>query len=85
MDSKELEGDASTSTIKDFESDDQPEMKRARHPKYLHVAVAGCSHGQMDTIYERLTNVEKQRNVKFDLLLCCGDFQVILFKNIFLL
>nr|CAD2176082.1 unnamed protein product [Meloidogyne enterolobii] len=73
----ELEGDASTSTIKDFESDDQPEMKRARHHKHLHVAVAGCSHGQMDTIYERLTNVEKQRNVKFDLLLCCGDFQAI--------
>nr|CAD2177492.1 unnamed protein product [Meloidogyne enterolobii] len=77
MDSKELEGDASTSTIKDFESDDQPEMKRARHHRNLHVAVAGCSHGQMDTIYERLTNVEKQRNVKFDLLLCCGDFQAI--------
>jgi hypothetical protein len=50
--------------------------KRARQQRLLRLAVAGCSHGQMDTIYERLNNMERQRNVKFDLLICCGDFQV---------
>jgi hypothetical protein len=50
--------------------------KRARQQRQLRLAVAGCSHGQMDTIYERLNNMERQRNVQFDLLICCGDFQV---------
>jgi len=43
--------------------------------RLLHLAVAGCSHGEMDTIYDRLSEIEKQRKIKFNLLICCGDFQ----------
>lgn len=41
----------------------------------LKVAVAGCTHGQLDQIYEALEELERSRGVKVGLLLCCGDFQ----------
>ena len=47
--------------------------------KTLHMAVAGCSHGEMDAIYGQLLQIEQRRNIKFDLLICCGDFQVCTF------
>lgn len=50
--------------------------KRRRVVHSMHIAVAGCSHGEMDKIYETLSNIEEKKNIKFDLLICCGDFQV---------
>lgn len=47
----------------------------------LHLAIAGCSHGEMDTIYTTLAEIEKQKGYKFDLLICCGDYQVFSFFN----
>lgn len=39
------------------------------------IAVEGCAHGELDRIYETVGQLERQRNVKVDLLICCGDFQ----------
>ena len=49
---------------------------RGKKTRTLRIAVAGCSHGEMDRIYGMLTNMERSQGIKFDLLLCCGDFQV---------
>uniref|UniRef100_A0A914HMD6 Lariat debranching enzyme C-terminal domain-containing protein n=1 Tax=Globodera rostochiensis TaxID=31243 RepID=A0A914HMD6_GLORO len=54
-----------------------PAPKRQRQQRLLRMAVVGCSHGQLDAIYDRLRELEGQRNVKFDLVICCGDFQAI--------
>lgn len=48
--------------------------------KVFNLAITGCSHGEMDKIYETLASIERNRQIKFDLLICCGDFQV---KKIF--
>uniref|UniRef100_A0A183CEW0 Metallophos domain-containing protein n=1 Tax=Globodera pallida TaxID=36090 RepID=A0A183CEW0_GLOPA len=54
-----------------------PAPKKQRQQRLLRMAVVGCSHGQLDAIYDRLRQLESQRNVKFDLVICCGDFQAI--------
>ena len=41
------------------------------------IAVEGCAHGELDQIYSTVQTLEKQRNVKVDLLICCGDFQAV--------
>ncbi|VDN51474.1 unnamed protein product [Dracunculus medinensis] len=45
--------------------------------KKIRIAVAGCSHGQMDKIYATLAAVERKNRYKFDLLICCGDYQAV--------
>jgi len=42
----------------------------------MKIAVEGCCHGELDKIYETLAYIEHQDNIKVDLLLICGDFQV---------
>lgn len=37
------------------------------------VAIEGCCHGQLDTIYSTIL----QRNSNVELLLVCGDFQCV--------
>lgn len=39
------------------------------------IAVEGCAHGELEKIYETLSYLEAENNIKVDLLLCCGDFQ----------
>ncbi|EJD06143.1 DBR1-domain-containing protein, partial [Fomitiporia mediterranea MF3/22] len=39
------------------------------------IAIEGCCHGQLDSIYEHISQLEKQNNYKVDCLLICGDFQ----------
>lgn len=41
----------------------------------MKVAVVGCTHGQVEKIYDTLQAIEMEKNCKVDLLLCCGDFQ----------
>ncbi|KAK8382081.1 hypothetical protein O3P69_015202 [Scylla paramamosain] len=41
----------------------------------MHIAVEGCSHGELDTIYNVIQRLEQMHGFKVDLLLCCGDFQ----------
>ena len=37
------------------------------------VAVEGCLHGKLDTIYQTIQSIEDKHDIKIDLLLCCGD------------
>ncbi|GFT86236.1 lariat debranching enzyme [Nephila pilipes] len=41
----------------------------------MKIAVEGCAHGELDKIYEALHVLEKENNIKIDLLIICGDFQ----------
>ena len=41
----------------------------------MRIAVEGCAHGELETIYKTLEKVEKSDDKKIDLLICCGDFQ----------
>ncbi|KAL0956930.1 hypothetical protein HGRIS_003034 [Hohenbuehelia grisea] len=43
----------------------------------MKVAVEGCCHGELDSIYSHIANLEKKNGYKVDLLLICGDFQAI--------
>jgi lariat debranching enzyme len=39
------------------------------------IAVEGCCHGELDTIYAAMQRLEAKEGVQIDLLICCGDFQ----------
>ena len=43
----------------------------------MKIGVIGCSHGELDRIYEDIKNIEKQNNYSIDLLIICGDFQAV--------
>lgn len=43
----------------------------------MRIAVEGCSHGELDTIYKAILHLERLHKIKVDLLLCCGDFQCV--------
>ena len=36
---------------------------------------AGCVHGELNQLYASARAYEKEKKVKIDLVLCCGDFQ----------
>ena len=40
------------------------------------VVIEGCGHGELDKIYSSIKFLEEKENIKIDLLICCGDFQV---------
>ena len=52
-----------------------------RAQQKLRVAVQGCAHGELDSIYATIAEMESSQGVKIDLLLCCGDFQAVRFKT----
>lgn len=56
---------------------DTSKPEKARKMKKIHIAVAGCSHGEMDKIYATLAEIERTEGYKFDLLISCGDYQAI--------
>lgn len=41
----------------------------------MHIAIEGCAHGELDTIYRSLEHIQEIHKIKIDLLICCGDFQ----------
>jgi lariat debranching enzyme len=41
----------------------------------LRMAVQGCLHGELDSVYDTLLAYERQSSSKIDVLVCCGDFQ----------
>ncbi|KIK59673.1 hypothetical protein GYMLUDRAFT_226480 [Collybiopsis luxurians FD-317 M1] len=43
----------------------------------MKIAIQGCCHGQLPTIYSTIQSLESANNYKVDLLLVCGDFQAI--------
>ncbi|KHJ89325.1 lariat debranching enzyme domain protein [Oesophagostomum dentatum] len=58
-------------------ADDQPGAAAGEGQRKLRLAVAGCAHGEMDKIYEVLAEIEKDKGYKFDMLICCGDYQAV--------
>ena len=40
----------------------------------MKIAVEGCCHGELETIYAAMEKIEKKEDIKIDLLICCGDF-----------
>jgi hypothetical protein len=50
-------------------------------PGKLRIAVQGCAHGELDSIYATIAEMERSQRLKIDLLLCCGDFQAVRFKS----
>ena len=45
--------------------------------EHLNVVVEGCCHGELDSVYASIAAVEQHEGIKVDLLICCGDFQVV--------
>ena len=43
----------------------------------MKIAVEGCAHGELETIYAALENIQRRDNITIDLLICCGDFQAV--------
>lgn len=41
----------------------------------LNIAVVGCVHGELDTIYTTVERLNADTGKKTHLILCCGDFQ----------
>ena len=41
------------------------------------VAVSGCVHGQIDSLYQKLAELEAYRGVQAAVLLCTADFQAL--------
>ncbi|KAF5278844.1 hypothetical protein FQR65_LT03533 [Abscondita terminalis] len=41
----------------------------------MKVAIEGCAHGELETIYETIKQLEDKEDIKVDLLIICGDFQ----------
>ncbi|KAK5583817.1 hypothetical protein RB653_005419 [Dictyostelium firmibasis] len=43
----------------------------------MRIAIEGCCHGEIETIYNSIVNVQKMTGPKIDLLLCCGDYEAL--------
>jgi len=41
----------------------------------MKIAIQGCTHGELEKIYQTIEHIEKENNTKIDLLISCGDFQ----------
>lgn len=41
----------------------------------MKIAVEGCAHGELDSIYDTIKLLEENEKIEIDLLICCGDFQ----------
>ncbi|KAB2086037.1 hypothetical protein ES319_A04G000700v1 [Gossypium barbadense] len=48
----------------------------------MKIAVEGCMHGDLDKVYDTFKYIENTRNIKIDLLLCYGDFQIVSFLEL---
>lgn len=56
----------------------QAQSKGTGAPKRsLKVVVVGCTHGELDTMYEAVKEVEHLLNSRIDLIICPGDFQAV--------
>lgn len=47
----------------------------------MKIAIEGCCHGELDTIYSTLKFLESENDIKIDLLIICGDFQSVRNEN----
>jgi hypothetical protein len=49
----------------------------AKRGRVLQVAVQGCTHGELDAVYDAVRRVEEVEAIHIDLVICCGDFQAV--------
>lgn len=43
----------------------------------IHIAVEGCCHGELDSIYSTVEFISREKGKAIELLLVCGDFECI--------
>ncbi|PXF48207.1 Lariat debranching enzyme [Gracilariopsis chorda] len=43
----------------------------------MRVAVVGCVHGEVDSLYAAIRELERRQSTKVDLVICPGDFQAV--------
>ncbi|KAI0566555.1 DBR1 Domain containing protein [Gracilaria domingensis] len=43
----------------------------------MKVAVVGCAHGELDTLYAAIKELEQRQSTTVDLIICPGDFQAV--------
>ena len=43
----------------------------------MKIAVEGCCHGELETIYASMEKIEKKEGYQNRLVICCGDFQAV--------
>eukprot|EP00088_Acartia_fossae_P049504 TRINITY_DN5455_c1_g1_i9.p1 TRINITY_DN5455_c1_g1~~TRINITY_DN5455_c1_g1_i9.p1 ORF type:complete len:543 (-),score=132.16 TRINITY_DN5455_c1_g1_i9:340-1968(-) len=41
----------------------------------MKIAIQGCTHGELEKIYDTIQHIEDEQGIKVDLLISCGDFQ----------
>ena len=41
----------------------------------MKIVVIGCSHGELDRIYDDISRIETEKQISIDLVIICGDFQ----------
>jgi len=46
----------------------------------IRIAVVGCLHGHIKELYDDIIFQDEKEGKKTDLVLCCGDFQVLNIK-----
>eukprot|EP01091_Cochliopodium_minus_P012411 TRINITY_DN3752_c0_g1_i1.p1 TRINITY_DN3752_c0_g1~~TRINITY_DN3752_c0_g1_i1.p1 ORF type:complete len:471 (-),score=159.12 TRINITY_DN3752_c0_g1_i1:54-1442(-) len=56
-------------------------MNTSPGKKKLTIAINGCTHGELDIIYDTLKMVEQKEGKKVDLFISCGDFQSVRNQN----
>lgn len=54
---------------------DSKSSQSSTEQQMMHIAVVGCSHGELEAMYDLIAETERRQGIKVDLLLCCGDFQ----------
>jgi lariat debranching enzyme len=47
----------------------------------MKIAIEGCCHGELENIYSTIDHLEKENQIKVDLLIICGDFQSVRNEN----
>ena len=43
----------------------------------MKIAVQGCTHGELECIYDAIEHIQVEKSIKIDMLICCGDFESI--------
>lgn len=55
--------------------------KRQRMDSSVKIAVIGCIHGELDSVYSAIEELERAKSIKIDAVICPGDFQAVRNQN----
>ncbi len=53
------------------------ESDKTQNKNKIRIAVVGCLHGHIKELYDDIQFQDEKEGKKTDLVLCCGDFQVL--------